>query len=159
VTERAWRSRKVAKAGLVGFTAAMLLAQLITIPRTNPSSDGKLVAPVAVAEILRRACYDCHSNETRWPWYSRVAPISWIVARHVARGRQELNFSDWHGYLPRTRQHKLQWTGRALRDERMPPWWYRMVHREARLSEADRATLTDWIEAEQENLSNQNTRR
>jgi heme-binding protein len=159
VNALAARRRKVAYAGLLGFATAMLFAQLITVSRTNPASDGELAAPPAVTQIIRRACYDCHSNGTRWPWYSRVAPTSWIVAHHVTAGRRQLNFSEWGGYLPRTRRHKLQWMARAVRDEQMPPWSYRLIHPESRLSESDRAALVRWIESEQTNLSNENGRR
>jgi hypothetical protein len=155
VNVRTARRHTVAYAGL-GFVAAILFAQLIAVPRTNPPSEGELAAPPSIAGIIRRACYDCHSNETRWPWYGRVAPVSWIVAHHVTAGRRQLNFSEWGVYLPRTRRHKLAWMARAVREEQMPPGSYRLIHPAARLSESDRAALVHWIEAEQANLSNQN---
>jgi hypothetical protein len=154
VIVRAWR--RLAYAVLLGVAVAILFAQLIAIQRTNPPSNRDLAAPPAVAGILRRACYDCHSDETRWPWYSRVAPISWIVVHHVTAGRRQLNFSEWDGYLPRTRRHKLEWMARAVRNEQMPPWSYRLIHPEARLSGADRAALTRWIESDQINPSDEN---
>lgn len=131
----------------LGFCA--LAAQLITVNPINPppSSGAPLAAPEQIETLLTRACYDCHSNRTRWPWYSRVAPASWLVARDVALGRKELNFSEWGSYYPQTRMRKLQWMGRTLRARALPPWSYRLMHPAARLSAEDRAMLERWIEA------------
>jgi len=129
------------------FIAAVGLVQLIPAERTNPPSRGDLIAPAPVAATLRRACYDCHSNVTRWPWYSRVAPLSWVIANHVAEGRQQLNFSEWGIYYPNTRRRKLQWIGRALREDKMPPWYYEVTHHDARLTAKDRTALEQWIES------------
>lgn len=123
------------------------LAQLIPVARTNPPSKGDVSAPAPVAATLRRACYDCHSNESRWPWYSRIAPASWVIVRHVAEGRRQVNFSEWGGYYPHTQRRKLQWIERALREEKMPPWYYRLIHPEARLTDRDRTALEQWIES------------
>jgi hypothetical protein len=128
---------------VMGFAAA----QLIPVARTNPPSQGDLIAPAPVVATLRRACFDCHSNATRWPWYSGVAPLSWMIVRHVTEGRRQLNFSAWSGYYPNTRRRKLQWIGRALRDDKMPPWSYALTHPDARLTDGDRAALEQWIEA------------
>jgi hypothetical protein len=131
----------------LGFCA--LAAQLITVDRTNPpaSSGSSLAAPEQIEALLTRACYDCHSNQTRWPWYSRIAPVSWLVARDVALGRKELNFSEWGSYYPQTRMRKLQWMGRMLRERSMPLRSYRLMHPEARLTDGERATLERWIES------------
>src|SRR5262245_24374433 len=74
---------------------AMVAAQFVPATLTNPPVQGSLQAPLPISVTLRRACYDCHSNETRWPWYSRVAPVSWLVVRDVNLGREEINFSEW----------------------------------------------------------------
>ena len=73
--------------------------------------------------------------------------MSWLVARDVALGRQQLNFSDWGSYYPQTRMRKLQWMGRVLRERSMPPWSYRLMHPEARLTGDQRAELLGWIES------------
>jgi hypothetical protein len=147
------RASAIAKIGLGGVAAGLLLAQVVVVPRTNPPPDGALAPPPAIEAILRRACYDCHSNETRWPWYTRVAPLSWVIADHVSAGRRQVNFSEWGGYYPVTRRHKLQWIGRAVRDAQMPPWTYRLIHRDARLSDADRGVLAGWVDSTQASLS------
>jgi hypothetical protein len=125
----------------------LLAAQFVPARHTNPSSLGAFPPPPAIAVTLKRSCYDCHSNETRWPWYSRLAPVSWLIVRDVTLGRKELNFSEWGSYYPATRRRKLEWIGRALQEERMPPWTYRLMHPGARLSEADQAALERWIES------------
>jgi len=134
-------------AALAGV-ATLAVAQFVPTKRTNPRGQGALAARPAIEAPLRRACYDCHSSETRWPWYSRVAPISWFVVRDVNLGRKEINFSQWGSYYPATRRRKLQWMGRSLREENMPPWFYRLTHRDAHLTDADRDALERWIESE-----------
>lgn len=142
--------RKPALLALLVIGAAAFAAQLVTVERVNPSASpgSPLAAPAEIDALLTRACRDCHSNRTRWPWYSRVAPASWIVARDVALGRAELNFSEWGAYYPQTRLRKLQWMGRMVREGSMPPWTYRAIHPGARLTKAERALLDRWIEAE-----------
>jgi len=126
----------------------LLIAQFITIQRTNPPLKGDLAAPPHIKTLLRRACYDCHSNETRWPWYTYIAPVSWLIVHDVERGRQELNFSEWGSYYFATQIRKLQWMGRALREENMPPWTYRIFHPGTGLTQRDSTVLEQWIEAE-----------
>jgi hypothetical protein len=146
--------RKPALAALLALGVATVAAQLITarwvnpISPNSPVSNGDIGAPAQIAALLTRACYDCHSNQTKWPWYSRVAPASWLVARDVASARKELNFSEWRSYYPQTRMRKLQWMGRVVRERSMPPWAYRLMHPDARLTDAERATLDRWIESE-----------
>jgi hypothetical protein len=141
-------SRKLAAmTALVGVAAALVAAQFVPAKRSNPSDHGALIASPEIEATLRRACYDCHSNKTRWPWYSHIAPFSWLIVRDVNLGRKEINFSEWGSYYLATRRRKLEWMGRALREEKMPPWSYRLMHPGARLTEADRAALELWIES------------
>lgn len=109
---------------------------------SNPPVTGDVPAPPAAKAILRRACYDCHSNETRWPWYSRIAPVSWLVVRDVREGRNELNFSNWDQYSTRQQVKKLKESWEAVAEGEMPPWFYLPVHR--RLTTEDRAVLRRW---------------
>jgi len=122
------------------------LAHLASLRGSNPPVTGDITAPPDVAAVLRRSCYDCHSNETRWPWYSGVAPISWVIAHDVERGRQEVNFSEWTAYLPATRKRKLQWIERALHEQVMPPRLYRFLHPDAWLTEEDDTLLEHWLQ-------------
>jgi hypothetical protein len=131
---------------LGGGVVAFLIAQFVPVQRVNPPAVGDVSATSEIETTLRRACYDCHSNETHWPWYSRIAPVSWLVARDVEQGRKQLNFSEWDSYLPVTRRRKLHWMDRALREGAMPPWEYRLMHPAARLTQEDRAVLERWID-------------
>ncbi len=122
--------------------------QLVPVRIANPPSRGDVAAPPEVEQTLRRSCYDCHSNQTQWPWYTRIAPLSWLVAHDVNAGRRQINFSQWSDYFPATRARKLKWMDRALRGEAMPPWPYRAMHPSSRLGPADRDRLQRWIAAE-----------
>jgi hypothetical protein len=137
--------KKISRAALIGIPGALLIAQFVTIQPTNPAPKGNFPAPLQITVLLRRACYDCHSNETQWPWYAYIAPISWLAERDVERGRKELNFSEWDSYYPATRRRKLQWIERTLRQEMMPPWTYRLLHPSARLNEQELAVLGQWV--------------
>ena len=131
---------------LVGIAAIAI--QLVPSGVSNPASKGDISAPPAVEATLRRSCYDCHSNQTRWPWYSHIAPMSWEVARDIEYGRRQVNFSEWDEYYPSTRKRKLQWVGRALQQEDMPPRSYQLIHPSSRLSPEARAQLQHWIDAQ-----------
>jgi len=122
-------------------------AQFERFPRTNPPVHGQLGAPAAIESILRRACYDCHSNETEWPWYSGVAPASWWIYHHVSEGRRRLNFSEWNDYAsdPGTKAQKLDEIAKLVRSRTMPPWYYRLSHPRARLSGQDRDAIVRWV--------------
>ena len=92
--------------------------------------------------LAERACFDCHSNQTRWPWYSHVAPMSWLVQDHVDEGRRELNFSDWN-----RGSSEADEAAETVRDREMPPQSYLLLHPEARLTDAEREQLARGLEA------------
>ncbi len=142
------KAKKILTTLTTGIAGCLLIAQFITIQRTNPALKGDLAAPPQIKSLLRGACYDCHSNETRWPWYTYIAPVSWLVEHDVERGRQELNFSEWGSYYATTRRRKLQWMYRALSEETMPPWTYRILHPGTGFTQKDLMALEHWIEAE-----------
>jgi hypothetical protein len=129
---------------VLGVGVLLGLAQLFPIDRTNPDVESDVSAPAPVHAVLRRACYDCHSNETAWPWYSRVAPVSWLLARDVHGGRRELNFSSWGAYGAKRRAKKLNETLEEVRNGNMPPWYYVLMHPQAKLADADRAAIKTW---------------
>ena len=131
-----------------GLAAAIALAQLVPVERTNPPVEAELVAAPEVQALLRRACYDCHSHATVWPWYAWVAPVSWLVAHDVDHGRRELDFSRFESYGPTKQRKKLGEVAEQVGEQEMPLWYYLLVHPEARLSEAERARLVSWAEAE-----------
>lgn len=142
--------RRTGIALVAAGAASLIAAQTVPVAIVNSPSRGELTAPANVEAILNRMCADCHSNHVRWPWYAKIAPVSWMVAHDVDLGRKEINFSEWGTYYPATRRRKLQWMERSLREEKMPPWSYRLMHSHARLGDSDRAQLMRWIESELE---------
>lgn len=127
----------------VGFVIAVAI-QFVPLSRTNPPVQHDVSAPTAVNSILRRACYDCHSNETEWPWYSRVAPVSWFVVGHVNEGRGDLNFSEWPAFDPELQSEAFHDVEEQVSKHKMPLRSYQILHPGARLSDEDRETLLRW---------------
>lgn len=124
-------------------------AQFIPVTRTNPPVTGDIPAPPEIKTLLRGACYDCHSHETVWPWYSRVAPASWLVAGDVKEGREHLNFSTWSDYKPAKQGVLLDDAVEQIREGEMPPFYYAWMHPKARLTDAQKDQLVTWMKAEE----------
>ena len=135
------------KSGLTLLGIAIAI-QLWPVGRTNPPVTADLEAPSDVRAILRRCCYDCHSHETRWPWYSSLPVASWLIAHDVKAGRGQFNFSRWTEYNPFDRASTLVRICEMARARAMPPQRYRMLHAEARLSETDVTELCAWTRLE-----------
>lgn len=136
---------------LLALAVLLVVAQVIRPARTNPPLDPakELRAPEPVASILVRSCNDCHSNRTIWPWYSQVAPASWLLARDVREARRHLNFSEWTTQTPRREAHKYEEICEMVFESKeMPLWFYVPLHPSAKLSDADRKTLCDWAKGE-----------
>jgi hypothetical protein len=135
---------------------AIVAIQFIPVQRSNPPIPGDLVAPAPVKNTLRAACYDCHSNRTRWPWYGALAPASWLVVHEVSEGRRRLNFSDWISYTadPATASHKLEEIAEFVSSGKMAPWYYTILHPEARLSPAQRRMIASWARREAGRIAN-----
>jgi len=132
---------------VAGLFALFLAAQFVPVTRTNPPVDSDIPAPADVKAVLRRACYDCHSNETVWPWYSYVAPVSWVVADDVNSGRRHVNFSTWNQVRPDRIPNEMRSIWRHVDSGEMPLWYYLPMHPSARLSDADKALLRAWTES------------
>ena len=133
---------------LLAIALLLVCIQLVPVSRDNPPVTAAITAPVAVQEVLETSCYDCHSNLTRWPWYSRVAPVSWLIRHDVSEGRDQLNFSEWADYSARRQNHKLEELEDMIRDKKMPLKKYLPLHPEARLTAAEEETLIEWSRAE-----------
>jgi hypothetical protein len=142
------RRRKLAAIVAAGTIA--VVAQFFRPSRDNPPIRGDLTAPTQIQVTLRRACYDCHSSETKWPWYSAIAPIGWLVSAHVRDARNHLNFSEWDDYLsdPGTAAEKLKAIAQIVGKQRMPPWYYQISHPQSRLSASERDQLIAWARSE-----------
>lgn len=144
--------RRYVKRALWLAIALLVIAQAFRIDRTNPPIVQDVAAPPEVAAVLRRACYDCHSHETVWPWYSHVAPVSWLLARDVRKARRELNFSTWSSYDTARKDKKLKEVAEETSEGEMPLWFYVAVHRDAALSPADVERLRAWTVDERAKL-------
>jgi len=135
---------------LVVFLVLFIGAQFVRPVRDNPPSPagGSLTAnaPPQVTAILNRACRDCHSNDTRWPWYTSVTPTNWLVADHVHHGREHLNYSLWTAIDEDDQDKLLGNICNLAQRKRMPLPSYLWLHRDAKLSDADVKTLCEWTE-------------
>ena len=123
---------------------ALLAAQCVPVDRDNPPVLGEIETPPEVHAILERSCYDCHSNQTRWPWYSRVAPVSWLVASDVHEAREHLNFSAWDSYSTDKRREFREEIRENVEEGEMPLWFYLPMHPKARLDAADVQRISRW---------------
>ena len=123
----------------IALIVALVVLQLVPYGRrhTNPPArvEARWDAP-ATRTLAVRACYDCHSNETVWPWYSHVAPVSWLAQRDVEDGRRKLNFSEWDRPQKEGRE-----SAKTVRKGEMPPWFYILIHPDARLTAAETQAL------------------
>jgi hypothetical protein len=143
---------KILKVGGIGFAVLLMLIQFFRPERTNPVRDtsqnliAQVSVPPAVRSILERSCFDCHSDQTRWPWYTNIAPVSWLVANDVKEGRARLDFSEWGSYKQGKRISRLDMMISEVDKGGMPPKNYLLMHGEAALTEADKDTLCAWAE-------------
>ena len=131
---------------LLGLGVIFAGIQFVPVSRNNPAITGEAPAPAEVKEVLRRACQDCHSHETNWPWYAYVAPVSWLIEDDVEEGREHLNLSTWDAYTRGKRTKLFKEIREEVEEGAMPPWYYVTMHPSARLSESDRALLGGWLE-------------
>lgn len=130
---------------LFGALVVILIAiQLVPVDRSNPPVVADFDGPSQVRAVIRTSCYDCHSHETTWPWYSRVAPMSWLVAHDIEEGRDHLNFSLWGSYDQKRRAKLAEEMWEEVEEGAMPLRMYLLAHPGARLDEAARTTLRDW---------------
>ena len=144
--------RSSARRIAVWTVVALIIAQVIRPARTNPPTDDARtirasgMATPEVLSIVERSCEDCHTHDTKWPWYSNVAPVSWVVVNHVTSGRRHLNFSDWKAYDPQTLARKLSAICENVKNGEMPMTSYVLAHETAGLSEDDKQVLCAWTE-------------
>lgn len=147
---------RILKWTVIVLGAGFLLMQFVRPARTNPVTDESIayrahlqVTP-EVEAILKRACLDCHSNETVWPWYSNIAPVSWLVVHDVNEAREHMNLSEWGRYDADKRADLLEEMCEEVEKGSMPLKNYVLAHSEAELSAADIRALCEWSDAEHE---------
>ena len=137
------------------------LLAVIALQFTNPSHTNPPLVPghdvlasnappPSVAAMLKNSCYDCHSFETKWPWYSYVAPVSWFVVRDINAARAALNFSDWPQDDPKRARKRWRHVADEVQNGDMPMPSYVRIHRQARLDEQQRAELVKWAQSQSE---------
>ncbi|PLX04251.1 MAG: cytochrome C [Marinilabiliales bacterium] len=136
----------------------VVLIQLIPTgrPESTDNNPNDLIVnnnlPDSVVSILQTSCYDCHSNQSVYPWYSYVAPVSWLVARDVRNGKEELNFSEWESLDKMKKAKLIDDIIEEVSDGGMPLQIYPLMHPEAKLTKSDRQMIVDWAESYGESL-------
>jgi hypothetical protein len=145
-----WKILKNPRIIIIILAMALLMLQTIRVERLNPPVQSDLSAKPEIQALLRGACYNCHSNQTVWPWYSRIAPASWLTSKNVRDGRQHLNFSEWGTYSVKERSRQLEKIAHKVIEVEMPPWYYNMMNRDRRLTLTNRAQIWAWALTESE---------
>lgn len=143
---------------LGGVVTALIVLQFVGPTLENPPVDSAIAAerklhiPTDVRHILHTACMDCHSHTTDWPWFTHVAPVSWLASHNVHEGREHLNFSSWGNYTPEQQEKLLDEISTVVRHDRMPPSLYKLTHPDARLTTNERFSLYFWARSQIERL-------
>jgi hypothetical protein len=101
--------------------------------------------PEQIENILKTSCYDCHSNNTNYPWYGKIQPGAWFMENHIQEGKSELNFNEWANYSDRRKKSKLKSIISQIKNDKMPIFSYTLIHRNAKLSEKEKITITEWL--------------
>ena len=143
---------------LIGLLVIFIISQFFpaNLPEVIADNPADLLAnndvPKNIEKILRTSCYDCHSNETVYPWYSYVSPVKFLVSKDTRNGRKHLNFSKWEDYSKADKLEALDDIGEEVEEGEMPMKIYPITHPDAKLSDADRETLILWAENFAESL-------
>lgn len=138
---------------LIGLVIVLVILQFIR-PERNISTAASAndirvthAVPANVLSVLKRACYDCHSNNTNYPWYTNIQPVGWWMQHHVNEGKEELNFSEFGTYSAKKAAHKLEETAEMVEEKEMPLESYTWIHKDAKLSADEIKLVADWANA------------
>lgn len=151
--------KKILKYIAIFIIIALVVIQFINRPEkiNSPATQDDITEALSVNanidKMLKSSCYDCHSNQPRYPWYSEIAPFSWWIEEHIEDGRDELNFSEWATFSKRKRDHKLEEMIEEVEEGHMPLPKYKWMHSEARLSEEQIEQLEEWINSERAKIA------
>ena len=138
---------------LIALLLIFILIQFFRIDKTNPESDPSkdfitiTNPPDEIKDMLKESCYDCHSHESKYPWYTNIAPISWWVKHHINEGREHLNFSIWGDYSEKKANHKLEECYEEVEEGEMPMSSYLIMHSHAGLSEQEIDQMVEWFKS------------
>jgi hypothetical protein len=148
----------------IKITLLVLLIVVIGIQfiQPAPNNNGQVLetditkiveVPKNVQAILKSSCYDCHSNKTEYPWYSKIQPGGWWMASHIEKGKSELNFNEFGSYSKRRQQSKLKSIANTIEDETMPLSSYTLIHKDAKLNKENKKILMNWVTATRDSLA------
>lgn len=131
---------------IVAVLAVILVFMWVITPaKTNPSDSGLIESPPEIQTILKRSCFDCHSNHTAWPWYSYVPPLSYFVVNHVVEGREHFNFSEWTTYSSKKQADLLEECVEEIEKGKMPLKPYLLTHSDAKMTANNIQLIKTWI--------------
>lgn len=144
---------------IIALLVILVVLQLVPKPTPNVSTTASVnditsahTVPQDVQQVLKTSCYDCHSNNTTYPWYSKVQPVAWWLGRHVSEGKQGVNFSEFAGYRPYRQYHKLEEIAEQVEEGEMPLSSYTLIHTDAKLSDAQKSSIVSWAKAAMDSM-------
>lgn len=146
---------------LIGLLIILVIMQFIrserNISATAGPNDIRVSNPVPanVLSVLKRACFDCHSNNTNYPWYTNIQPVGWWMQHHVDEGKEELNFSEFATYSAKKAAHKLEETAEMVEEKEMPLESYTWIHKNAKLTQDEIKLVADWAMSLKAQIENQ----
>lgn len=145
----------------IGLLALLIVTIGIQFIQPAPNKNGQVLetditkivkVPKNVQVILKTSCYDCHSNNTQYPWYSKIQPSGWWMASHIKKGKSELNFDEFGSYSKRRQQSKLKSIVNTIEDGTMPLTSYTFIHKDAKLGKEDKILLLNWAKITRDSL-------
>ena len=139
---------------LVGFVGIQFVPTDLNQSDTVPKTDFLLVNNTQenISALLQESCYDCHSNNTEYPWYNKVQPVAWFLEDHINEGKEELNFNEWDAYSNRRKNSKLKSRISQVKDDEMPLASYTLIHKDAKLSNSEKTLIIDYMKNLKETL-------
>jgi len=147
---------------LIVLLVAFIIIQFFPIDKTNPATNEGMDflkiknTPEPIANIIKNSCYNCHSNETEYPFYSNIQPVAWLLKNHIDEGRKELNFSTFATYEPKRQVHKLEEATEYVEQKKMPLESYTLGHQDAKLTDEQRKQLADYFRKVQKEIDTSN---
>lgn len=137
-----------------GFVGIQFIPTELNSSETTPKTDFLQVnnTPKEVSTLLKTSCYDCHSNNTNYPWYNKIQPVAWFLENHVVEGKNELNFNEWDTYSKRRKNSKLKSIINQIKEDKMPLASYTFIHDDAKLSTSEKELIINYIKQIKENL-------
>ncbi len=130
---------------LILLIIILALIQLVPVKKINPPITAEIKTTSEIMSILVKSCYDCHSNQTRWPWYSHIAPVSWLISYHVKEGRGTVNFSEWQILAPDQKNHIKQEILNEINNNEMPIKLYTLLHKDSGLTNDEKQLIKLWV--------------